>query len=232
MSKAWMPLYWGDLVADTMHLGPTEFGIYMRLIAHCWQHGSVPDDNRKLALIAHCDTRLWRRYRPAILEFFHKPSKQQNGGSPCAAILLHTRVTKELLRYAELSNKRKAAAEQMHKLKHASAGVLHGVCTTPSQSQLSKKERSKGVSCETGVKTPRHGVRSADGRFVYFKRNTDEFAAYVNDYLEGTGDEPNATADGRWFKIYGEEEAVAEKGKSNGIISSELEATVKARGWA
>jgi uncharacterized protein YdaU (DUF1376 family) len=227
MSKAWMPFYTGDFLTDTMHLGATERGIYISLIIHCWQHGSIPRDKRKLARIAACDSRLWHMHELTVLQFFDVVD---------AFSMQHRRVSKELHRYAELSNKRKAAAVHMHKQKRAlaaaSAQGLHGVCTTPSQSQLSKKERSYSVSCETGVKTPAHGVRSADGRFVYFKRDTDEFAAYVNDYLEGTGDEPNATADGRWFKVYGEEgQPVAEKGKSNGI-SSELEATVKARGWA
>jgi uncharacterized protein YdaU (DUF1376 family) len=150
MSKAWMPLYWGDLVADTMHLGPTEFGIYMRLIAHCWQHGSIPDDDRKLALISHCDTRLWRRYRNVVLEFFHKPSEQQNSDTPCAAKMLHTRVTKELLRYAEISNKRKAAAAEMHARKHASATQLQSQSHTNKDTRVSLLERKR----EKGSRLP------------------------------------------------------------------------------
>lgn len=62
MKRLWMPFYVGDFLADTMHLGATETGIYIRLIMHCWQHGTIPRNARKLALIAHCDTRLWHQY--------------------------------------------------------------------------------------------------------------------------------------------------------------------------
>jgi uncharacterized protein YdaU (DUF1376 family) len=225
MSKAWMPFYGGDFLKKTMHLSGSEIGPYVLLIWHCWEHqGCAPDNDALLARIAKVYPPHWRRVRRLLEPFFDLTV------SP--GFWIHIRVQEELLKNEELSNKRKGAAEHMLKQKRANAEQL----LTPSQSpsQLRKKDRYSlnAVSCETGVKAPRHGARSADGRFVYFKRDTDEFAAYVDDYLQGTGDEPNATADGRWFKVYGEEgQPVAEKRKGNGV-SSELEATVKARGWA
>ncbi len=59
---------------------------------------------------------------------------------------------------------------------------------------------------------PRHGARSGDGRFVYFKRGTDEFAAYSEDFREATGDTPGATSDGRWFKFAGSAAGSAARG--------------------
>lgn len=118
-----MPLYVGDFLADTMHLGATETGIYIRLIMHCWQHGSIPLNNRKLALIAHCDTRLWHQYRETVLQFFDVVN---------ASTAQHKRVSTELQRYAELSNKRKASAEQVHKKKRASAVQVHPQSQSPS----------------------------------------------------------------------------------------------------
>lgn len=123
-----MPLYIGDLSADTMHLGPTEFGIYMRLIMHCWQHGKIPTDDRRLALISHCDSRLWHRYRQTVLQFFDPVD---------ASTMQHKRVCSELLRYEEISNKRKAAALQKHSKRHANEEQVH----TQSQSQSPKKEK-------------------------------------------------------------------------------------------
>lgn len=129
MKKLWMPLYLGDFLSETMHLGATETGIYIRLIMHCWQHGSIPLDDRKLALIAHCDGRLWQKYKSTILGFFCYSDQDVSAQ--------HSRVTAELLRCAEISNKRKGAALQKHSKSSANAVQLH----TQSQSQLqSKKE--------------------------------------------------------------------------------------------
>ena len=104
MSRAWMPLYIGDMLADTMHLNATETGIYIRLIMHAWQHqGCIPDDPEKLRCIAHASAFAWKRYCN-VLTFFQKTS---NGYT-------HLRVLRELKRFEEISNKRKAAALQKH----------------------------------------------------------------------------------------------------------------------
>jgi uncharacterized protein YdaU (DUF1376 family) len=210
MSRAWMPIYWGDYLADTHHFTNAQHGSYLLLIGYYWCNGSLPSDEEEIRRIAKCDTFRWPKLRRVLQTKFTGQWK-------------HMRIDRELAKSLEKSKVNSANAKR-------SRTPVAAVSPTHSQSQLSKKE-IYSASCETGVKAPAHGVRSKDGRFVYFKRDTDEFAAYVNDYLKGTGDEPNATADGRWFKVYGEEQPAAEKAKSNGI-SSELEATVKAKGWA
>lgn len=128
-SPPWMPLYVGDFVADTMHLSATETGIYIRLLLHCWQHKTLPRDDRKLALIAHCDTRLWHRHKETVLQFFDLVN---------ASTMQHSRVSTELLRSEEISNKRKEAAKQKHSKCSANALQMH----TQSQSQSHKKEES------------------------------------------------------------------------------------------
>ena len=120
--RIWMPLYVGDFLADTQHLGPTETGIYIRLIMHCWMHGSIPLDPRKLALISRCDPRLWHQYSNTIMPFFDVVN---------ASTAQHKRVSTELQRCEEISNKRKGAALHMHKSKNANAVQMH----TQSQSQ-------------------------------------------------------------------------------------------------
>lgn len=123
-----MPFYVGDFLADTMHLGAVETGIYVRLIMHCWQHGSIPLDDRKLALIGHCDSRLWHQYRETVLQFFDVVD---------AATAQHKRVSTELHRCQEISNKRKAAALQKHSNSSANAVQMH----TQSQSHSQRIER-------------------------------------------------------------------------------------------
>lgn len=84
----------------------------------------------------------------------------------------------------------------------------------PSQTKPQKSNSDYDFSGEVGeesleipnelLRSPKQGAKSKCGRFIYFKRGTSEFNAYSLDYREGTGDEPQATADGRWFKIMGE----------------------------
>lgn len=126
MSRAWMPLYVGDFLADTMHLNATETGIYMRLIMHCWQHGSIPRDDRTLALIGHCDTRVWHQYRETVLRFFDVVD---------ASTLHHKRVDTERHRSEEISSKRKAAAMQKHMQKACKDDAKIVQLDTQSQSQ-------------------------------------------------------------------------------------------------
>jgi uncharacterized protein YdaU (DUF1376 family) len=114
--KAYMPLFIGDFLADTMHLSATETGIYIRLLWHCWQHGSIPRDRRKLALISHLDPRLWHQYEATVLQFFDIVD---------ASTMHNKRVSTELHRYEEISNKRKAAALQKHSKCDANAVQMH-----------------------------------------------------------------------------------------------------------
>lgn len=177
--KPWMPLYIGDFIADTMHLGATETGIYIRLIMHCWQHGTIPRDRRQLALIAHCDTRLWRQYEGTILHFFDVVD---------ASTAHHPRVTSELHRYSEISNKRKGAAEQMHKNKDANDMQM-----LP-QSQSHKKEKKETEPIGSGADAP------SDPRKALFNEGLSKLAAI-------TGKTPNSCRSlvGRWLSAVADE---------------------------
>lgn len=133
-SRPWMPFYVGDFLADTMHLGATETGIYIRLIMHCWQHGTIPLDDRRLALITHCDTRLWHQYKKTVLQFFDVVD---------ASTAHHKRVSTELRRCLEISNKRKAAALLKHSISSALAVQMQPHARAR-QSQSHKKLSSFG----------------------------------------------------------------------------------------
>jgi uncharacterized protein YdaU (DUF1376 family) len=60
MKHQWMPIFWGDFLANTMHLSAQEVGAYFLLIAHAWEHGGrVPYDNARIARIRSDHWRVW-----------------------------------------------------------------------------------------------------------------------------------------------------------------------------
>ena len=135
MNRPWMPLYIAEFIAETMHLGATETGIYMRLMMHCWQHGTIPLDSKKLALIGHCDSRLWRQYEKTVMAFFDVVD---------ASTAQHKRVSTELRRSEEIYNKRKDASVQMHSKRRANGVHLH------TQLQLQRKKDAGAREAEKG----------------------------------------------------------------------------------
>jgi hypothetical protein len=97
--------------------------------------------------------------------------------------------------------------EPSRSLAKSSEVVATDLNLVPSTLDLGPSEKeNKIVVASEGVKKgkPKHGAISACKRFVYWKRGSTEFLAYAEDYQEATGDEPEATEDGRWFKVLGE----------------------------
>jgi uncharacterized protein YdaU (DUF1376 family) len=93
MSKAWMPIYWGDYLRDTQHLTTLQHGAYLLLIAHYWQHGSLPNSDRALAVICKFSKGQWQTQREAIAKLFLPAWR-------------HKRIDAELARAQDISNKR------------------------------------------------------------------------------------------------------------------------------
>lgn len=137
MSKAYMPFYVGDFLADTMHLGAAETGIYVRLILHCWQHhGTITRDDRQLAMIGRCDPRMWWKYRDTMLAFFDTVD---------ASTMQHRKVVRLLLCYDEKAKHFKDRAVLAARAKHATS-------TQSESTYIHKKAKQgeNGVQIETG----------------------------------------------------------------------------------
>jgi len=66
----WMPLYIGDELAETSHLTAEEFGAYISLKMHYWQHGGLPVEDRRLERIARCTAAQWETIKPTLMELF------------------------------------------------------------------------------------------------------------------------------------------------------------------
>lgn len=108
MSRHWMPLYVADYLADTAHLRAAQSGAYLHLIMHYWKTGGLPDDDDQLASIARVTAAEWRKFKPTLAAFFY------NGWR-------HKRIDAELAHAAEISSKRKDAADAKHAKSKAKA---------------------------------------------------------------------------------------------------------------
>jgi uncharacterized protein YdaU (DUF1376 family) len=131
MKHQWMPMFWGDFLANTMHLSAQEVGAYALLIAHAWEHNAcitVADAQR----IARINNRHWLKVWGKIAVFF-EPLDGLEGSS---SKVRHPRVAKELAIAAETSSKRKGAALQMHANRRARAEQMHTPHPTPLKKDL------------------------------------------------------------------------------------------------
>jgi uncharacterized protein YdaU (DUF1376 family) len=124
MSLPFMPMYWGDYWRDTTHLSDAEHVSYLRLISHYWQHGSLPDDDVRLARIAGRSKAEWDEIKQMLQAFFEHGWKH----SRIERELKKEIVTKE--RFTERAKKAATArwgsqALPQASLEHAPSNALH-----------------------------------------------------------------------------------------------------------
>lgn len=98
MSRAWMPLYVADYIADTGHLSTLEHGAYMLLIMHYWQNGGLPTDDKRIARVVRLPFDEWMEIREAISELFNEGWR-------------HKRIDAELAKTDAIISKRSAAGK-------------------------------------------------------------------------------------------------------------------------
>lgn len=192
MKRLWMPLYVPDYRADTAHLGALEHGAYLLLIMHYWLTGGLPADDKQLARIACTTDAEWRRCKPIIEKFFEPSWK-------------HGRIERELAKAAEISDKRRGAAEEMHRRKAASAPANAEQEQTQSLPPLPKDIKSLGGSESVkGWTPPSHGA-TGKGR-IYICSASQDWELYAEDYRAAHGSYPKPNSHGgKWFKIAGEQ---------------------------
>jgi len=122
MKYPYMPIFWGDFLANTMDLSAQEAGAYLFLIAHAWEHGGeIPTQGVRLARIAHVRQDQWKRTWMTLEKFFELEAL-----GPSISRTTHRRVTAELQRLAEISSKRSDAAKQKHS-KSSAKGYANGL---------------------------------------------------------------------------------------------------------
>lgn len=103
---AYMPMFWGDYLRDTGHLGAVEHGGYLLLIGHYWTSGKpLPDNDVMLARIARMTPDEWKQARPILEAFF-----QVTDG-----VWRHRRVEAELAKATDRGMKAQRAAAKRWK---------------------------------------------------------------------------------------------------------------------
>lgn len=202
MKLTWMPLDIPDYRADTAHLGALEHGIYLLLIMHYWQTGSLPADDKQLARISCATPEEWQASKPVIERFF-LPRWQ------------HKRVDAELKRAKEISESNQAKARGAANARWSKNGGGDAPSNTTSTNQAmpqnaplplpSQREDKKLIlgDVKREASPPRHCAQNKDR--VYIEKGTPEWASYAEDYRAVRGEDPHSNSHGgKWFKKLGE----------------------------
>ncbi len=154
----WMPLYIGDYLADTQHLGAEHHGAYLLLIMAAWMRGGrLPDDDAQLARMARCDSKAWKRVRPIVAAFFCVDAGEWT----------HKRISAELERAIENSAKAEAKARKAATarwLKHP-AGDAQSTAQSTAESNAPSMLQAlpQGVLEQCPSPSPTEGLRPSMG---------------------------------------------------------------------
>ena len=188
----WMPFYVGDYVRDTLHLSTEEHGAYLLLILHYWSTGEpLPDDPRRLAIIAKMGTKKWNGMGKTIRGFF----RQKNG------FLYHPRIEGEIKKARKISEKRASAGRKGGEKRQANAKQL----PTPSQSPKKEPEAkaSEGVPPDENlIVRPAHVTPDLKG--TVFGECLSALAAWLDKPPDGL-----RPLLGRWCRDHGEARVIA-----------------------
>jgi uncharacterized protein YdaU (DUF1376 family) len=164
-TDAWMPLWIGAYLADTMRLTTTQHGGYLLLLMAYWRDREpLPDDDHLLRSITKTDKAEWKKMRPVLEKFF----KVADG------VWWHKRVEEELAvagsRQAQAHAKAKAAADaRWNKSKmdapsnatsmpQAYAQALLEECPTPSPTHSSSNSTVISKEQCVGISAPTHTI--------------------------------------------------------------------------
>lgn len=127
----WMPLYVADYLADTGHLSTEEHGAYLLLIMHYWQHGSLPDDDAKLARICRLSLKKFKSTRSHLEGLFSPGWK-------------HKRVDMERDKSLKIKETRRAIAVQMHMQKQSKSRAK--ACANGLPITITEEEKEIGTA--------------------------------------------------------------------------------------
>ncbi|MFD2207202.1 YdaU family protein [Kiloniella antarctica] len=138
-NRAFMPMFWGDYLRDTMQLSTEEHGAYLLLISEYWVKGEpLPDDDAILSKIVRKTKTKWKKIRPKVESFF-----EQKDGK-----LHHSRIDEEISKSLEMYEKRSTAGRKGGQAKPKQNGSkmeagLKQPQPQPQSNKLDKKDNKK-----------------------------------------------------------------------------------------
>jgi len=134
---AWMPLYVGDYLGDTMHLDHGEHGAYLLLIMHYWRTGPLPDDDKALAGISRSGA-AWAQVGPVVRRFFQAEQ----------GLLYHKRIDAERAKALDVSSKRRAAGIAGASVRYSKplANAMASATVLPEQTHRQSQSQSQSES--------------------------------------------------------------------------------------
>jgi uncharacterized protein YdaU (DUF1376 family) len=180
-APAWLPMYWGDYIKDTRHLTVSEKGIYSDLIGLYSAHGSLPDDEARLARMVGATPDEWAAARPAVSAFF-QPGWQ------------HKRIDAELAAAEARSTAARDKATKRWRGKPAPNAPAYaaalpelvlGTCNSQSQSQK-EREEVEGASLRAAPLAHPQNVKIEDHETKETSRSP-EIEAYASTEEKGLG---------------------------------------------
>lgn len=148
----WMPIYWGDYMRDTGHLGALGHGAYLMLIKHYWCTGApLNDDDDELWRIACCDSKEeWLRLRPKIVRLFTREE----------GLLRHKRIDIEIARAVAITTAKAKAGKKGAAKRWQDDGKANGTAIAEPQfcyRQTDTQSQSPSQPLESNLPSPPQG---------------------------------------------------------------------------
>ncbi|OLY45079.1 Uncharacterized conserved protein YdaU, DUF1376 family [Bartonella apis] len=145
-----MQLYVADYLADTQHLTTEQHGAYLLLLMTMWRNaGSLPNDEKKLARIAHVSMKRWHIIAGDVMAFFDITDDR----------ITQKRLSEELQKAVSKSEKRKTSGSlggKAKSLKNNERGLANAsvLLKHSSEPDIRNIKRDTNVSQKKGCRLP------------------------------------------------------------------------------
>jgi uncharacterized protein YdaU (DUF1376 family) len=138
-------MYWGDYLRDTRDLTTLQHGAYLLLIAHYWQHGGLPANEKQLAAIVGLSVYKWRAIRDPIAVKF------SDGWT-------HKRIDRELAKFVRVMNQKVIAGRSGGLKSGITRSALKGLKISKAAASLPLKRNASENEATGQAKTKQPGT--------------------------------------------------------------------------
>jgi len=201
MSRAWMPLYVGDYIADTAHLTAAENGAYLLLMMHYWANAGLPSDERQIARIARMSPAEWKRSRDTLQAFFVDGWK-------------HKRIEFELTKAARQSEQAAEAGRASAAARNARSTDVEQTSNERSTKQATERQRLQSQPQKEEEKETETVEQNYSHRAVASATRTAQaqwFEDFWKVFPRRRGANPRHPAEQKFTRLVGSDDQLAAK---------------------